>query len=82
MSNRRGSVSFLVPPVPPPRSSIVEEQPEIKGIQSIKVELTTLHDELNKLKASKCKCRCTEVEQRLLKQIDNLSKKLQELVEN
>ena len=81
MSNRRGSVSFLTPPVPP-RNSIVEEPPEIKGIQSIKCELTVLHDELNKLKASKCKCRCTEVEQRLLKQIDNLNKSIKDLVEN
>ena len=81
MSNRRGSVSF-VQPVPTPRNSIAEEAPEIKGIQSIKLDLQNIHDELNKLKGFKCRCRCNEVEHRLLKQIDSLNKTIKELVEN
>lgn len=81
MSNRRGSISFSHP-VPTPRNSIAEEAPEIKGIQSIKIDLQNIHDELNKLKGIKCKCRCSEVENRLLRQIESLNKTIKELVEN
>lgn len=81
MANRRGSINLLAP-IPTPRTSITEEHPEIKGLKSIKEDLQQIHDDLSKLKATKCKCRCNEIESRLLKQIDVLNKALKELIEN
>jgi hypothetical protein len=81
-NNRRGSISLFQPPVPTPRTSISEEHSEVKGIKTIKEELVKISEELNKLKSSKCKCRCSEVEHRLVKQIDNLNRSLKEIIEN
>jgi hypothetical protein len=82
MSNRRGSISVFPTPTPTPRSSIAEEHLEVKGFKSIKEELVKIEEDLLNLKASKCKCRCNEVETRLTKQIDVLNKTLKELIEN
>jgi hypothetical protein len=83
MNQRRGSISlFASPPIPTPRVSITEEPNEIKGIKSIKDDLQNIHDELDKIKAVKCKCKCNDIESRLMKQIDLLKKSLKELIEN
>jgi hypothetical protein len=82
MSNRRGSISVF-PTLSEPIPLIIEESHEVKGIKSIKEDLKQLHEDLGKLKLVKpCRCRCSEIEQKIQKQLDKLSKEIKELIEN